>query len=229
MASLLGADNPSDGLSALLASTQLENPPVPQTGPSLPSFSARRFLSLPDSLGAVPSAPPLSQAGPALADLLELTRGPGDPEQVAPDVPGPPPRTKAAPTAPKVPRGHGYPLGKHGKVIGTPYSGTHTLCDWQSDNAIDIAVPIGTPVYATETGTITKTRIKSSLAGRFGGSQVTLGSRHNGFFYAHLKRVVVKSGQRVKKGQLIGYSGAANGVQHLHFGIEHGNPLHRYG
>jgi hypothetical protein len=40
--------------------------------------------------------------------------------------------------------GYAYPLARRGKIIGTPYTGTHTLGNWQSDNAVDIAVPVGT-------------------------------------------------------------------------------------
>jgi hypothetical protein len=32
----------------------------------------------------------------------------------------------------------------------------------------------------------------------------------------------------VRKGQLLGYTGEANGVQHLHFGVEHGDPRNYY-
>ena len=35
----------------------------------------------------------------------------------------------------------------------------------------------------------------------------------------------VKVGERVHKGQKIGTSGSASGSAHLHFGVEHGNPL----
>ena len=36
-----------------------------------------------------------------------------------------------------------YPLGAHGPIIGTPYHGTHTRGNWQSDNAVDIRIPNG--------------------------------------------------------------------------------------
>ena len=35
----------------------------------------------------------------------------------------------------------------------------------------------------------------------------------------------MKVGTRVKKGQVIGYSGDANGSGHLHIGVKNGNPL----
>lgn len=117
-----------------------------------------------------------------------------------------------------------YPLGTRGNIIGRPYSGTHRLGNWQSDRAIDIAVPVGTPVYAVESGTISKVKDGPNDGGRFAGDQVTLVGRDS-FFYTHLSSFVVKAGQKVKKGALIGYSGMANGVAHLHIGQMLGNPL----
>jgi hypothetical protein len=33
----------------------------------------------------------------------------------------------------------------------------------------------------------------------------------------------------VKKGQLLGFSGTANGSPHLHLGVKHGNPSAMFG
>lgn len=120
-----------------------------------------------------------------------------------------------------------WPTAKHGKIIGTPHSGTHTLGNWQSDNAIDISVPNGTGIQAVLNGVVEK--VKGGYSGgssRFDGYQATVrfadGQRA---FYTHLSKVNVKQGQKVKAGQVIGASGSANGVPHLHFGVEKGNPL----
>lgn len=121
-----------------------------------------------------------------------------------------------------------YPLGKMGNIIGRPYGGTHTLGNWQSDNAIDISAKIGTPIIAVEDGVI-GSRIGSlnSKKSQMAGLRLTLEGGDNKFYYAHLSRIAgnIKPGTRVKKGQVIGYSGSANGVAHLHIGVEHGNPL----
>ncbi len=136
------------------------------------------------------------------------------------------PAAKTAETVSQtVATGNPVPLSA-GKIIGYPYQGSHTLYgNWQSDNAIDFAVPTGTPVYAVADGVIGP-RIGpfASQDPHLTGSRVTLTGGGNSFYYAHLSQLSVKAGQRVKKGQLLGYSGAANGVEHLHFGIEHGNP-----
>lgn len=119
---------------------------------------------------------------------------------------------------------------KGGVVIGTPNSGTHTLGNWQSDNAIDVRVPEGTPIYAVADGVIDPSRYGSlnSSNPRMAGLRMTLHGRKNSWYYAHLSKLVVKPGARVKKGQLIGYSGSANGTPHLHFATERGDPRRWY-
>lgn len=118
-----------------------------------------------------------------------------------------------------------YPLGKRGPIIGTPYHGTHTRGNWQSDNAIDIAVPEGTPVYAVAPGVI-DSRIgqQASKDPRLAGNRVTIDGTGNRFFYQHLSKLTVTAGQHVTEGELIGYSGSANGTAHLHFAVEKGTP-----
>lgn len=101
------------------------------------------------------------------------------------------------------------------EIIGTPFAGTHQLGNWQSDRAVDIALPEGTPIYSPTGGKVNKVRIKPSGGDRFAGSQVTVGGEE---FFAHLSRVVVRAGQVIQPGQLVGYSGSANGVEHLHWG-----------
>ena len=119
---------------------------------------------------------------------------------------------------------NGYPLGRTGRIIGTPHSGTHTLGDWQSDNAVDIRVAPGTPMVALEGGTVVKVRHHPQDGGRFAGDQITIrGADGNSFFYAH-GVAGVKAGQKVHRGDVIGKSGSANGVPHLHFGVEKGDP-----
>jgi murein DD-endopeptidase MepM/ murein hydrolase activator NlpD len=107
--------------------------------------------------------------------------------------------------------------------IGLPYQGTHTLYgNWESDNAVDIALPKGTPVYAVASGRI------GSQIGPIGGNdphmagqRLHLNIKGNELYYQHLQQIVVKAGQTVKKGQLLGYTGALN---HLHLGVRNGKP-----
>jgi murein DD-endopeptidase MepM/ murein hydrolase activator NlpD len=115
-----------------------------------------------------------------------------------------------------------YPLAAHGLIIGTPYHGTHTRGNWQSDNALDIRIAVGTPVLALDDGVIVKTY--KSPSGVTAGWQVTLRGGTNAWFYGHLTTVSVRAGDRVRKGQAIGTSGSANGVPHLHVGQQFGTP-----
>jgi murein DD-endopeptidase MepM/ murein hydrolase activator NlpD len=115
-----------------------------------------------------------------------------------------------------------YPLAVHGPIIGTPFVGTHTRGNWQSDNALDIRIPNGTPVLALDDGVIVKTF--KSPSGVTAGWQVTLRGAKNAWFYGHLLTVGVKAGDHVRKGQTIGTSGSANGVPHLHIGQQFGTP-----
>ena len=113
-----------------------------------------------------------------------------------------------------------------GKIIGVPHSGTHTLGNWQSDNAVDISMPTGTVLQSMGDGVVEKVSGGySGGASRFDGYQVTVRFKDgNRAFYTHLSKAGVKPGQQVRAGQALGRSGAANGVPHLHLGVEKGDP-----
>jgi murein DD-endopeptidase MepM/ murein hydrolase activator NlpD len=86
-------------------------------------------------------------------------------------------------------------------------------------------MPVGTPIRAPYSGVI-GSRIGSlgSSSPRFAGLRLTLQSPGQQLYMAHLSRLAVKAGQQVKAGQILGYSGEANGVAHLHLGALKGNP-----
>jgi murein DD-endopeptidase MepM/ murein hydrolase activator NlpD len=138
---------------------------------------------------------------------------------------GPGAPASAAPARSGASGGSGrYPVAKLGKIIGVPYQGTHTLGNWQSDNAIDIAVPIGTPMVALQDGVVVKVTRHPQGAGRFAGDQITIrGANGNEYFYAHGVSDV-QAGQKVRKGQELGTTGSANGVAHLHYAQMNGDP-----
>ena len=83
--------------------------------------------------------------------------------------------------------------------------------------ALDMAAPMGTPVYTTASGVV-------SFAGWAGGYGRVIKIRHpNGFEtrYAHLAKIRVKKGQRVSQGDRIGdmgSSGRSTG-SHVHYEI----------
>jgi len=82
---------------------------------------------------------------------------------------------------------------------------------------IDIANSKGTPVYAADSGTVTF----SGYSGNYGNLiKISHGSGLE-TRYAHLSSRLVSSGQKVQKGQLIGYMGSTGNAtgSHLHFEV----------
>ncbi len=101
--------------------------------------------------------------------------------------------------------------------------------------AIDFSMPIGTPVYAAREGDVVGMDVSSNLGGaspeyrpymnyiNIRHSDGTLGN------YYHLKQggSAVKIGDKVKKGQLIAYSGNTGytTAPHLHFSVSKVDPV----
>jgi hypothetical protein len=116
-----------------------------------------------------------------------------------------------------------YPVGT---LIGFPGQGTHSFTEppnnWESDKAYDIAVPFGSKVFAVADGKIGPSFGSLGKGGRYAGLRCHLETADNEFYYAHLNKFAtgIEPGVNVKQGRLLGYSGAANGVNHLHFGME---------
>jgi murein DD-endopeptidase MepM/ murein hydrolase activator NlpD len=93
---------------------------------------------------------------------------------------------------------------------------------------IDISAPRGTPVYATANGVVT-----SENAGSGYGINIVINHGYSyKTVYAHLSKKAVRAGQRVIRGQLIGYvgnTGLSMGA-HLHYEVHKNgipvNPVH---
>ncbi|MGE4429310.1 MAG: M23 family metallopeptidase [Sphingobium sp.] len=92
---------------------------------------------------------------------------------------------------------------------------------------VDYAAPTGTPIYAVADGRV-------AFAGRHGGHGNYVKLAHNGGMgtgYAHMSRVAVRSGEAVRRGQVIGYVGSTglSTGPHLHYEVYRGgktvNPL----
>jgi len=85
---------------------------------------------------------------------------------------------------------------------------------------IDLAMPTGTPIYATADGVISKAEWFSSyglyIALEHGGNIQTR--------YGHMSRLNVAAGQQVRKGDLIGYVGSTGRSTgpHLHYEVRIG-------
>lgn len=73
----------------------------------------------------------------------------------------------------------------------------------------------GTPILAVEKGRIDRTKRQSN-----GALQIVMkGKSGSKYYYGHMDKVLVKNGQRVRKGQVIGKMGdsGSKGQVHLHF------------
>lgn len=117
--------------------------------------------------------------------------------------------------------------GKWKSGGGKGAHGARAIGNWQSDNAVDLLTPMGTPVYAMADGVIgDRFGALDSSDPRMQGLRLTLMGKKNQFYYAHLSRFApgIKPGARVRRGQLLGFSGRANGVDHLHLGFMRGDP-----
>lgn len=126
-----------------------------------------------------------------------------------------------------------WPLVLHVITAGWTYN------DGSSHKAIDLRCSPGTPVYAAESGkvvTVQKWDGKTKTGMQSYGSMVYI--KHDAYKgktlhtrYAHLKSTVVRVGQWVNEGDLIGYSGDTGNTfgAHLHFEVVYNgirnNPL----
>ena len=106
-----------------------------------------------------------------------------------------------------------------GGVISSLYGGRtgpiNGGFDWHP--GLDIAVDIGTPVYAAAMGTV-------EMAGWNGGYGQYVKIRHgNGYesAYGHMSGIAVTTGQQVRKGEIIGFVGSTgySTGPHLHFEV----------
>jgi len=96
-------------------------------------------------------------------------------------------------------------------------------------NALDFAMPEGTPIYVAKEGIVIKVKDDSDIGGpdesfRKRGNFIRIKHYNEEYTeYVHLKYKgsLVKEKQHVKKGWLIGYSGITGfrTYPHLHFGV----------
>ena len=86
---------------------------------------------------------------------------------------------------------------------------------------MDFSAPIGTPIYATGDGVVTETAGSAQSRSGYG---LELRIDHGYSYetvYAHLSRFNVKKGQKVKRGDVIGFVGNTGGSigPHLHYEV----------
>jgi murein DD-endopeptidase MepM/ murein hydrolase activator NlpD len=96
---------------------------------------------------------------------------------------------------------------------------------------VDFAATIGTPIYATADGTIDKVEVSFSGYGKVLEIDHGFGYRTR---FAHMHGFNVRYGQKVKRGDLIGYVGntGLSTAPHLHYEVFvngiHVNPIHYF-
>lgn len=103
--------------------------------------------------------------------------------------------------------------GGKGTNLGGPADHqARALGNWQSDNAYDIGVPVGTLIYALGDGEV-GSQIGIQASRPNDGNRLTVGR----YWYGHLSSLDVTAGQSIVKSQILGKSGKSqNGVPHLH-------------
>ena len=111
----------------------------------------------------------------------------------------------------------GSPIEYHGITSKFGYRIHPTLGKREFHRGIDLKAKMNTPVYATADGIVEW----AGLHKRSGFGKLVILEHVYGFksYFGHLNKIVIKSGQFVKKGQLIAYtgnSGLSNGP-HLHY------------
>ncbi len=96
---------------------------------------------------------------------------------------------------------------------------------------IDFAAPIGTPIYATADGKIEEVSVKFSGYGKMIVIDHGFGYKTR---YAHMHEFAVRTGQNIKRGELIGYVGdtGISTAPHLHYEVMMNgvliNPVHYF-
>ncbi len=96
---------------------------------------------------------------------------------------------------------------------------------------MDFTAPTGTPVFATGNGIVNKA--DNSLSGYGNLVVITHGYKYE-TYYAHLSKFNVKHGQKVNRGDIIGFIGSTGRSQapHLHYEVRVGglpvNPINYY-
>ena len=126
---------------------------------------------------------------------------------------------------------YGLPFPKKYKIVPeNPPKGKYAHENWKATKyAIDFSLPEGAEVIATRRGKVVELKNNSKEWGtttKYVGKANYVTIEHNDETYTeyvHLgyKKIVVKIGEKVKKGQLLGYIGYSGCMTetHLHFNV----------
>lgn len=113
----------------------------------------------------------------------------------------------------------------YGKKSGLYASGMH--------KGVDFGVPVGTPVVACNDGVVTANHWGPAFGNHIVVDHVKFADGTPGLWmgYMHLSKIKVKPGQKIKKGQIIGWSGQSGHVTgpHLHVEVQKKPSWNAYG
>ena len=106
-------------------------------------------------------------------------------------------------------------------IISSPYGSRINPISQQSEfhRGIDISADAGTPVMATAEGVVVFSGHNAA-----GGNIVVIAHGHHfSTYYAHNRRNTVQIGQKVKRGEVIGYVGSTGSAtgNHVHYEVWH--------
>ena len=123
----------------------------------------------------------------------------------------------------------GFPVEGHGMRAVQSLFGAARDGGRRQHHGVDIFAPRGTPVLAAVAGSVRRVRVTNR-----GGKVVWLRDPvHDvSVYYAHLDSQYVRSGQRVERGDTVGFVGNTGNARttppHLHFGLYRRGPIDPY-
>lgn len=88
-------------------------------------------------------------------------------------------------------------------------------------DAVDLAVPKGTPIHAAASGIVTASKSNGLYNGGYGNFVMILHGNDSQTLYAHMSKTTVSNGERVTQGEVIGYVGMTGLTTgpHVHFEV----------
>lgn len=116
-------------------------------------------------------------------------------------------------------------------VITQGYGNTgFTSLGYNFHNGLDIASTAGKPIYAAADGTVANCNSSQKAYGNwctiFHTVDTNTGPRDIVTLYGHMRSYMIAPGQKVKRGDLIGYEGNTGNTTRLIYGPERGYHLH---
>lgn len=217
------------GTAPAMAGTQNQAPSDLVTSEILKNYMAgMTYIPTPLSLPTdedldIPASPSVASTEP----VIDQT-GPGGTDD---DVALPDPVPVKKPPARKPVESKPGKLALTNPVPGAVLSSRFGLRWGRMHEGIDLAVPMGTPIHASESGKITY----SGWASGYGNFLIVDHGSGVSTRYGHASKLLVRNGQKVKKGQVIALAGSTGHSTgpHLHFEVvhqgEHFNPLNYLG